>query len=547
MGFKRVFQLLLAVILLGGVVIFGMSGVYHEAPWIVAPAIGSAKIDLAGRRLSANAEQITASITRREIPLLEYFTELRSADLRGSSCYREIAAWSAAHPEVEVRYTVPLPDGSSVENSVQELSLEQMTEDQVPALLDALQFLGQVNSIRLGEVGGERLSMQAMTQIREALPNAEFSFSYAINGGSVDGYATSIDLSGIDHDEVASAAVILSCMQNLETVELGSEGGGRLSWEDIALLKASGPNADFHYRFTLYGKEVNLDTETLDFRGVEVTDNGDALYPVLSCMNHCRYLDMDSTGVPNEAMEKIRDLFPQTKVVWRIWFGENYSVRTDTERILASKPTVGGMIYDASVLKYCTDLKYLDLGHNDELSDLSFAMYMPKLEVLIIAMTNITDISPLRNCMALEYLELNSTNIADLSPLEGHTALRHFNIASCPKIKDISPIYSVTELERFWIGKQTPVPAAQIAEMRSAAPGCKINTTVDEDPTGEAWRFTRYDPEEPKYYWVPRYELLRNQMGYNYQEYSFYWLDPLCDLEAPAEYRGKYGKEVYGL
>ena len=36
-------------------------------------------------------------------------------------------------------------------------------------------------------------------------------------------------------------------------------------------------------------------------------------------------------------------------------------------------------------------------------------------------------------------------------------------------------------------------------------------------------------------------------MGYNYQEYSFYWLDPYCDLEAPEEFRGKFGKEVYGL
>ena len=82
--------------------------------------------------------------------------------------------------------------------------------------------------------------------------------------------------------------------------------------------------------------------------------------------------------------------------------------------------------------------------------------------------------------------------------------------------------------------------------MKAAVPGCTINTTV-EDPHGGSWRYTGYDPEIPKYYWVPRYELLRNQLGYNYQEYSFYWLDPLCDKEAPAEFKGKYGKEVYGL
>ena len=180
------------------------------------------------------------------------------------------------------------------------------------------------------------------------------------------------------------------------------------------------------------------------------------------------------------------------------------------------------------------------------MTDLSFTMYMPKLEVLIIAMTGVTDISPLKNCSRLEYLELNSTQIGDLSPLEGHTALRHLNIGCCPNISDISPLYGIREMERLWIGNETPVPSGQVAEMRAAAPNCKINTTTS-DPHGEAWRFTRYDPEEPKYYWVPRHELLREQMGYNYQEYSFYWLDPMCDLPAPPEFAGKFGKEVYGL
>ena len=161
-------------------------------------------------------------------------------------------------------------------------------------------------------------------------------------------------------------------------------------------------------------------------------------------------------------------------------------------------------------------------------------------------MTAITDISPLRSCPNLEYVELNSTNIADLSPLENCKGLHHLNIAGCPKIKDITPLYGLTELERLWIGRDTPVPAEQAQRMKELVPGCKVNTTTD-DPHGDAWRFTRYDPEEPKYYWVPRYELLREQMGYNYQEYSFYWLDPLCDKEAPDEYVGMFGKEVYGL
>ena len=101
-------------------------------------------------------------------------------------------------------------------------------------------------------------------------------------------------------------------------------------------------------------------------------------------------------------------------------------------------------------------------------------------------------------------------------------------------------------MERLWIGRHTPVPAEQVQAMKTAAPGCNINTTTD-DPHGESWRFSGYDPEIPLYYWVDRYELIREQLGYNYQEYSFYWLDPLCELEAPAQFAGLYGREVYGL
>ena len=545
MGFRQILGRTLALLILGCALVFGMSGIYHEAPWVVSPLIGSVKVAIGDKSLPANAEKISAVIGRRDVAKLDYFTRLKSADLRGSSCPAEIAQWAALHPQVQVLYTVVLPNGERVENTVEELDLEWMTAEDVPAMLDALSGLNNIRSLRFGEVGGQ-LGIQDMQAIRALKPDAAFHFSAVIGGKVFDSEAESLDLSDARHEDVQALAVVLSCMSRLTTVELGSEEAGSIPWPDIALLKSTRPDVQFHYSFTLYGKQIDLDTEKLDYRGLPIRDNGDALYSVLSCMNRCSYVDLDSTGISDSSLEKLRALFPQTKIVWRVWFGENYSVRTDVERILASKPTVGGMIRDASMLRYCTDVKYLDLGHNDDLTDLSFVASMPNLEVLIIAMTGVTDISPLRSCPRLEYLELNSTNVSDLGPLEKLTGLHHLNIAACPRIKDITPLYGLTELERLWIGRDTPVPEEQARRMKELAPACKVNTTTD-DPHGDAWRFTAYDPEEPKYYWVPRYELLRKQLGYNYQEYSFYWLDPLCDKEVPDEYRGMFGKEVYGL
>ena len=63
------------------------------------------------------------------------------------------------------------------------------------------------------------------------------------------------------------------------------------------------------------------------------------------------------------------------------------------ERILASTRAKGGAVTDAEaqVLKYCTKVKYLDLGHNEVLTDISFAAYMPELEVAIFAINDIDD------------------------------------------------------------------------------------------------------------------------------------------------------------
>ena len=271
-----------------------------------------------------------------------------------------------------------------------------------------------------------------------------------------------------------------------------------------------------------------------------ISDNGEALRSAMRCMTKLKTVDMDSCGLSDEVMESIREEFPEVDVIWRIWFGKLYSVRTDTDRVLASKPTVGGVVdnFEASKLRHCTKIKYLDLGHNEVISDISFVSSMPELEVFIIAMNPVADLSPLRNCPNLEFLEINTTAVADLSPLSESKALRHLNISNC-YMTDISPLFGLTELERLWIGCKTPIPAEQVQQMQAAAPNCQIST-VSDDPHGDGWRATNYDINTGISTWHPRYQLLRAQLGYDYQEYSFYWLDPKCNIPGPAEYVGTY-------
>lgn len=490
--------------------------------------------------------ELTAVIQPGETVKLDEFIELRTADLRGSDCVEEIFNWAQAHENVTVYYDVALPGGGKAENNAQAVNFSGIGHSTVQEYMDCLKYLPEVEAVDLGtnKSSGDPLTAEDLTELFTSCPDKTFSYTFEVGGHSYSLQDSTADFSAAASEDVEELVSILPCMKNLREIDFGSQDSSSLSTEDIALIEAACPEAEFSYGFTLYGKSFNISDELIDLSKTPIEDNGDALAAILPILRG-NTVDLDSCGVietlPDSRMIELRDINPTVDVVWRIWFGQLYSVRTDTERIFASKPTVGGMLDDneAGKLACCTKVKYVDLGHNDYIYDLSFASYMPELEVLIVAMDGISDLSPLKNCPKLEYLEMFTTAISDLSPLSEAKELRHLNICNCPNITDISPLYGLTELERLWIGTDTPVPAEQIAQMQTSAPNCQINTTAAE-PHGDAWRYTWYDENNATYHWTPRHEKLREQLGYNYQEYSFYWLDPKCELDAPAEYAGIY-------
>ena len=60
---------------------------------------------------------------------------------------------------------------------------------------------------------------------------------------------------------------------------------------------------------------------------------------------------------------------------------------------------------DIQVLKYCTDLQALDLGHQ-RITDLSvIGNYLKDLRILILADNKVSDVSPLANLKHLHYLQ----------------------------------------------------------------------------------------------------------------------------------------------
>lgn len=467
-----------------------------------------------GTELPADTGELTAVLTAEELPVLDEFTALGRVDLSGSACYEEMLAWGRAHPDTELVYTVALPGGITAGSGDTALDLSALDPAQTARALPLLTYLPALERVDLGEAA-RGLAPEQVRAFQEAYPALRFDYRFSVAGQELDLDLQTLDLTGQDGEVLKALSPYLPLMTDLETVDLGSDREEtHFSWEDIAALEAACPWAELRYDFSLYDRAFSLTDTEMDLSHVYVTDGGAAVRQVIACMPKLTYLDMDSCHVSNEDMAALRDDFPNIKVVWRIWFGgDAYSARTDTERILASIKgywLTGEQVQD---LQYCTDVVYLDLGHNI-IDDISFVACMPKLQVAILAINYWSDATPLANCPELEYLEIFNTRVSDLNPLSGLTKLKHLNISFLRRVSDISPLYGLTGLERLWIGCLDPIPDEQIEHIRELLPDCEINTTTL-NPTEEGWRYLENGEM------APRYALLQEQFdNYSYEAYS---------------------------
>ena len=196
-----------------------------------------------------DTEELEMTLQPGETALLDSLSQLKALDARGSACYEELLAWSREHPEVEVRFTVPVPGLGDLDSDTETLDLTEKSPEEILKAADSLTYLPQLRELSL-PAGEEGLDLDQALSIAEKLPDTVIA-----------------------------------------------------------------------YPFTIYGQEADLsDTELVLFH-TRVYDQGEEVRRVLPCMHACTWLDMDSCGVDNEHMARIRDENPDVEVIWRVWFG----------------------------------------------------------------------------------------------------------------------------------------------------------------------------------------------------------------------------------
>lgn len=386
-------------------------------------------------------EQLATIVTEENISDLENYPNLKQLDLSGSTCYAAISNYISKHPGVSVTYTVTL--GTYVApHDVTELTLEPGSYE-ASTLFDNLAYLPNLTSVHLPKT---TLSGEEYAALIQRYSHIGLSHTVEFLGKEYASDITELNLSALQPNQVAEAARGLSMLPNLTYVELMPAGGtSPLSKADVKVLMDAAPNSAFHYTFYFYGKSISTTDERIEYKNVHIGNEGEAnIREALDILRGCKYFKLEKCGIDNEVMASIRADYPNTKVVWRVYFG-NSTYLTD---VVALRSVYGVEDHNCEAMKYCTDVKYMDIGHNDTLTDISFISYMPDLEICIISGVVMTDLTPFANCKKLEWLEMASCyEVTDLSPLASCESLRFLNI-SYTKVTSLEPLDDLP-LERF--------------------------------------------------------------------------------------------------
>ena len=451
-------------------------------------------------------EELEVVMSEGEIYKLSSYPNLKRVDFTSSTCYAAIMKYAGDHPHIEVTYAVDL-GGTEVSSTDTSATLHPGAFDYA-VLMENLKYLPKLTDISLPDI---TLNAQQITDLLSAYPEISLEYTVNVLGKSYDLSTTELDLSSMSSAQVADAAAQLGLLTNLTSVELSNS----LSMADVALLQDANPNATFHYSFKLFGKSLSTTTESVEYKNQNIGNDGEAeIRQALAILDNCSRFVLDNCKIDFEILAAIREDFRDgPNVVWRVYFGKDYryNALTDQETIRAvynvTDDTVSG-------LKYCEGAKYIDMGHNEYLTDLSFIGHMPNLEVLIASGCAAKELVGFENCKKLTWLELAyCSKLENIDSLVGCESLRFLNL-SFTNVKSYMALDGLP-IERFvCLSPKASTEEQNIFVSIHPKPQCITVYYGYSNPYGYGWRYDDNGKTFNEYY----KNVVRVAFNYDYLE-----------------------------
>lgn len=458
-----------------------------------------------GKYASDTRELTLDGLSREDMQRLSYFPGLQriTANMDDYAILEEL---QALRPELEVVYTVDIGGTPVAPDTAQSiLSPGSFVYD---ALMENLVHLPAMEHITFQK---SELTTEQLDALREAYPEIVFACTVEILGQEYDMETTSLDLSNMTSADVETVAAKLTMLPNLESVELmKADGSCNLTSEEVKTLITAAPDAVYNFAFEFFGQTLTSADEEVIFKNTKIGDENEAaLRLALDLLPNCKRFVLDNCHFSDEVLAKVRDDYRhQTKVVWRVWFGEG-STLTDAEMIRAVYKLVDDNCHD---LVYCEDVRYIDFGHNEYLDTCEFVSGMVNLEAIILSGSPIKDLSPFANCKKLKFLEIAFCEyITDVTPLSNCVELEMLNISNT-HVLDLSPLdeLPLTHLvARINPSGKCRIPAEEQERFIQQHPDC-WSSFEGAQPYGAGWRYTENEKD-----YLPWYAMLRDLFRYD--------------------------------
>ena len=540
---------------------------------ILAAAVGGAwylgsHVWIGGTFLPTDTQTATVkSLTQAEADRMDRLPQLRQVEAWDCTDYQALAYLQRRRPECQVAYQVRF-GGVCCDGRVQELTV---TDADPEELMEVLPLLPRLEKLTLE---GKALQPQALLALRQQYPELTVICRVVLGGEAVPTDVASLDLSGAAVSGKALSEA-LPLFTGLEKLTLPSG----LTDEERAALEARFPDLAVAYQVSIGGKSVSTDAEILDLSdtavsleelsgalplftglreltltGTGLTDEAcmavaDSLPGVLvRCelplagkrfltdsseidISQCpvtteevermlpyfprlEKLVMSFCGIENEEMDALNQRHPDISIVWTVVVG-SVKVRTDAIYFYPAEINYYPTNEEMKNLRYCTEMIAVDIGHT-RASDCEWLAYMPHVKYLILADTNIRDISPVANLKELIYLELFSLDISDYSPLLSCTSLQDLNIGTTHA--DPEPLSKMTWLHNLqWHrADYNPDTREAVLKLEEQLPDTNVVLYPKKKARniGGPWRY------------LPNYYVFRDIIGaryFNQDQIADYW------------------------
>jgi len=406
-----------------------------------------------------------------DVSRLCLLTSLKHIDLRDTSVTADQIEYIQSRlPKCDVLWSIPIA-GQLVDSNCTSLILNAPVEEDFDklALFDELEEI-TVNNCQLYDL---------MLAYNDASSNdVDIVWTVPIGDRLYKSNTVTVKMPDASAEDVQQ----LYHLPALKSADLN----GSTAYEQIVNYAESHPDCNVMWSVDVVGQVVSSKDTELDISGTKV-ESASYIEERLRYLPNLEKLIMCDCGLSNEEMDALNRKFENTKIIWRVYFGK-WSLRTDATAFSTQqpeKPTYRLTDNQVTVLKYCTDLEMLDLGHQSLTSVEPFAD-LTNLKVLILADNRISDISSLYKLTKMEYFEMFINRISDISVMEYMPNLTDVNFC-WNRISDPSVLYNHKHLERIWMCGGYMSDATK-REFMSALPDTEFDLYSGYGSTNGSWR-----------------------------------------------------------